>query len=183
MDGKGRFGVLGVASPDPVMSILGPVGLAAAAGTALMVDMGQSLRSPARRTLADIAADGPRLDELAPGRQGVAFISAGELAAEQAAELIVRLSRHWPAVVIRTGASGWDGPTVPLIPLYPGWLAPDHAGAAVWQSVPGGGTPPGPGPVLPNPGRATTIRVLAGGLPRRGRWVRAWLQAWEMPWA
>lgn len=183
MDGKGRFGVLAVASPDPVLSVLGPVGLAAAAGTALVVDAGEGLRTPPGRTLADLAADGPRLEELAPGRRGVGFISAGGMAAAETAELVGRLSRHWPAVVVRTGVSSWDGPTVPLIPLYPGWLAPDHGGAAVWQSVPGGGRPPGPGPVLPIPGRAITSRILAGGLPHQGRWVRAWLQAWEMPWA
>lgn len=175
--------MLAVASPDPVMSILGPIGLAAAAGTALVVDMGVGLRVPARRTLADIAADGPRLDELAPGRRGIGFISSGELATEQTTELVMRLSRHWPAVVVRTGVAGWAGPTVPVIPLYPGWLAPDHVGAAVWQSIPGGGRPRGPGPVLPTPGRAMTRRMLTGGLPRRGRWVNAWRQAWEMPWA
>jgi hypothetical protein len=183
MDGKGRFGVLAVASSDPVMSLLGPIGLAAAAGTALVVDMGRGVRIPPRRTLADIATDGPRLAELAPGRRGVAFVSAHGLAAGQVAELVGRLSMHWPAVVIRIGDSAWEGPTVPLIPLYPGWLAPDHEGAAVWQSMPGGSRPPGPGPVLPNPGRVMIARVLGGGLPRRDRWVRAWLQAWEMPWA
>lgn len=175
--------MLAVASPDPVMSLLGPIGLAASAGTALVVDMGSGLRTPRRRTLADLVADGPRLEELAPGRRGVAFVSAGGLAPGPAAELVGRLSRHWPAVVIRVGVSGWEGPTVPILPLYPGWLAPDHAGAAVWQTVPGGGRPPGPGPVLPPLGRAMTVRMLAGGLPRRDRWVRAWLQVWEMPWA
>lgn len=183
MDGKGRFGVLAVASPDPVMSLLGPIGLAAAAGTALVVDMGTGVRTPRGRTLADLAVDGPRLEELAPGRRGVAFMSARGLAPDQVATLVGRLSRHWPGVVVRTGGAVWDGPTVPVLPLYPGWLAPDHEGAAVWQSVPGGSRPPGPGPVLPNPGRAMIARVLAGGLPGRGRWVRAWLPVWEMPWA
>lgn len=183
MDGKGRFGVLAVTSPDPVMSVLGPIGLAASAGTALVVDLGEGLRIPRRRTLADVAAEGPRLEELAPGRRGVAFMSGGGLALKEAAELVERLGRHWPALVVRVGASGWDGPVVPVIPLYPGWLAPDHAGAAVWQAVPGGGRPPGPGPLLPSPGRSTTRRVLAGGMPASGRWVKAWLQVWRLPWA
>lgn len=171
-----------MASPDPVMSLLGPIGLAAAAGTALVIDMGTGVNIPSTRTLADIAAEGPRLEELSPGRRGVAFISAGGLAVDQVAELVSRLSVHWPAVVVRAGTA-WEGPTVPVLPLLPGWLTPDHEGAAVWQSVPGGSRPPGPGPVLPSPGRAMIARVLGGGLPRRDRWVRAWQQVWMMPWA
>lgn len=175
--------MLAVASPDPVMSLLGPIGLAASVRTALVVDMGSGLQLPRRRTLADIAADGPRLEELAPGRPGVAFVSAGGLAPEAVGALVGRLARHWPAVVVRPGPSGWDGPTAPLFPLYPGWLAPDHGGAAVWQSVPGGSRPPGPGPVLPSLHRAATGRMLAGGLPRLDRWVRAWREVWTLPWA
>lgn len=175
--------MLAVASSDPVMSLLGPIGLAAAVGTALVVDMGVGLHLPRSRTLADIASDGPRLEELAPGRPGVAFVSAGGLAPDSARPLVDRIARHWPAVVVRAGPSGWDGPTAPLFPLYPGWLAPDHGGAAVWQRVPGGSNPSGPGPVLPSLRRAATDRMLAGGLPRLDRWVRAWREVWTLPWA
>ncbi len=175
--------MLAVASADPVMSLLGPIGLAASVGTALIVDMGLGLHLPRSRTLADIAADGPRLEELAPGRTGVAFVSAGGLAPESVVGLVHRLARHWPAVVVRASPSGWDGPTAPLFPLYPGWLAPDHGGAAVWQRVPGGSSPPGPGPVLPSLRRAAAERMLAGGLPRLDRWVRAWREVWTLPWA
>lgn len=184
MDGKGRTaGVLAVACTDPVMSVLGPIGLAASAGTALVVDLGEGLRRSATRTLADIAHDGARLSELAPGRRGVAVVAAGGLSTEAVTEIVSRLARHWPAVVIRPGTDRWDGPTAPLIPLYPGWLSPQHDGAAVWQRVPGGSRPTGPGPVLPPPGRGLIQRVLSGGLPGRRRWVRAWEPVWELPWA
>lgn len=184
MEGKGRApGVLAVTSPDPVMSVLGPIGLAAAAGTALIVDLDEGLRRPRTRSLADIAADGARLSELAPGRRGVALVSSGELPPETVVEVVARLSLHWPAVVIRPGPWGWEGPTVPLIPLYPGWLAPSHIGAAVWQRVPGGAAPPATGPVLPAPGAGLVRRMLAGGLPGRSRWTRAWAAVWELPWA
>lgn len=184
MDGKGRTaGVLAVACADPVMSVLGPIGLAAAAGTALIVDLGQGWRRPTARTLADIATDGARLSELAPGRRGVAVVSSGGLPPEVATEMVERLARHWPAIVIRPGAEGWDGPTAPLIPLYPGWLTPEHDGAAVWQRLPGGSRPVGPGPMLPPPGRRLIQRMLSGSLPGRRRWVRAWESVWELPWA
>ena len=43
MEGVGRLGVLGVESPDPVLSLFGALGLGAAAGTALIVDMARGL--------------------------------------------------------------------------------------------------------------------------------------------
>lgn len=175
--------MLAVASSDPVLSVLGPIGLATAAGTALIVDLGDELLRPRTRNLADIAAEGARLSELAPGRRGVAMISSGGLSPDSVPELVARLALHWPAVVIRPGAWVWEGPTVPLIPLYPGWLAPSHIGAAVWQRVRGGISPPAAGPVLPTPGAAMVRRMLAGGLPGRSRWVRAWGPVWELAWA
>jgi len=184
MDGKGRAGgVLAVASSDPVLSVLGPIGLASVAGTALIVDLDDELHRPRTRSLADMAAEGARLSELAPGRRGVAMVSSGGLSPDLVPELVARLAHHWPAVVIRPGAWRWDGPTVPLIPLYPGWLAPAHIGAAVWQRVPGGVAAPAAGPVLPAPGPAMVRRMLGGGLPGRNRWVRAWGPVWELPWA
>lgn len=175
--------MLAVACVDPVLSVLGPIGLAAAAGTALIVDLAGGLRRATTRTLADIASDGARLSELAPGRRGVAVVASGGLPLDVVTEIVSRLAAHWPAVVIRPGIDGWEGPTAPLVPLYPGWLTPEHRGAAVWQRVPGGSTPTGPGPVLPPPGRGLIQRMLRGDLPARRRWVRAWEPVWELPWA
>lgn len=175
--------MLAVASADPVMSLLGPIGLAASVGTALIVDLGSGSKTLQARTLADIAEDGPRLDELAPGRSGVAMISAGALSLESAAIWVERLAAHWPAIVIRPGPHAWPGPTVPLVPLYPGWLAPAPVGAAVWQPVPGGSRPSGSGPVLPALGAGLARRMLGGSLPVRSRWVRSWAVVWDLPWA
>ena len=59
MEGVGRRGVLGVESPDPVLSLFGALGLGAAAGTALIVDMTRGVGTD--RTLADLLEDGPAL--------------------------------------------------------------------------------------------------------------------------
>lgn len=181
MVGKGSSGVLGVHSSDPVLSVIAPLGLAAAAGTCLYVDLLGGLETP--RTLADLAADGPRLDELSPGRRGVAMLAAGPVGGDEAEELIYRLATRWPAVVVRASPESWSGGTVPVHPLLPGFAAPHAPGAAVWQSVPGGSSPPGPGPVLPRVSSRVVRELLAARLPVRSRWVRAWERVWELPWA
>lgn len=183
MVGRGSARVLAVTSNDPVLSLLAPIGLAASAGTALVVDLAGGLHVPSARTLADIAAEGPRLDELSPGRAGVAFVTSGSITLGEAGEMVDQLATRWPAVVVRSDGDGWPGPTVPVRALYPGWLAPSAESAAVWQPMAHGSRPPGPGPVLPRVGRGTVRRLLSGRLPSRSRWVRAWKQVWGMPWA
>lgn len=183
MVGKGRHPILGVWSPDPVLSMVAPVGLAASVGTALVVDL-VSTPNGGARTLADIVAEGPKLDELSPARTGVALLAGGRVALEPALEIIDRLGRNWPALVIRLSGPTRDVASVPVIPLYPGKLAPAAAPAAgVWQPVSGGSEPPGPGPVMPSLRAGTVRRILTGQLPRRSRWVSAWRPIWEMPWA
>jgi len=182
MSGKGRHRILAVASPDPLLSLVASIGLAVATGTALVVDLDCS-SSKAGRTLADIVAEGPRLEELSPGRRGVALLGGGPVATEVAAETVERLAARWPAVVVRAGNTAWPGPTVPVIPLYPGWLAPTGTEVAVWQPLGTGSVPPGPGPVLPSLRRPLIHHLLHGRLPGHSRWIRAWGQVWEMPWA
>jgi hypothetical protein len=182
MSGKGRHRVLAVASPDPLLSLVASIGLAGAIGTALVVDLGRSNPKDGR-TLADIVAEGPRLEELSPGRRGVALLGVGPVATEVAAETLERLAARWPAVVVRVANTPWPGPTVPVIPLYPGWLAPTGPEVAVWQPLGTGSAPPGPGPVLPGLRRSLVHHLLHGRLPDRHRWIRAWSQVWEMPWA
>jgi len=181
--GRERFRVLGVRSSDPVMSVVGPMGLATAAGTALLVDLADQLGAGSVRTLADLAAQGPRLDELSPGRTGVAVIRAGRLEAADSIILIEQLAKRWPAVVVRVVEPGWPGPVVPVHPLYPGWLSPTTVEPAVWQSFPWSTRPPGPGPVLPRLRSSEVRRMVKGGLPTRGRWLKTWERVWEMPWA
>jgi hypothetical protein len=180
--GRERSRVLAVRCADPVLSVLAPVGLAATRGTALVVDLVGEMGSGGR-TLADMAKDGPRLEELSPGRPGVALLGSGHLSLDDVVALVDDFATRWPAVVVRAGTSDWPGPTVPVWALYPGWLAPMTREPAVWQKLPAGPPPPGPGPVLPLLGSGVVRRVLSGGLPGHGRWVRAWRQVWELPWA
>lgn len=183
MEGVGRRGVIGVESPDPVLSLFGALGLGAAAGTALIVDMTRGQSVSTDRTLADLLEDGPTLHELSPARSGVAVIAAGPVDEVAGLQLIERLSANWPAVVVRCSAGVWPGPTVPVRPLLPGLLLPTEFIPAVWQTVVGGVRPAGPGPVLPRLGLRTARNMLAGRLPSRGRWLGVWDKVWGMPWA
>lgn len=183
MDGKGRSRVLAVRSPDPVLSVVAPLGLAATLTTCLVVDLIDDLRLSTTRTLSDIAADGPRLEELSPGRPGVALIAAGPIGVEDAEGVIAQLALRWPAVVVRVGTGSWPGPTVPVVPIFPGLLAQTRAETAVWQPVGAYHDPPGPGPLLPRLRSGLARRLLAGQMPGRTRWVRAWRPVWELPWA
>ncbi|MEA1901942.1 MAG: hypothetical protein U9N56_00280 [Actinomycetota bacterium] len=178
--GKGSSRVLAVQSPDPVLATIAPFALALAAGTALVVDFERS----GPRSLAELEADGPRLEELAPGRSGVAVLPGGRIDLGVAVDLVHRLGDSWPAVVVRPpAAGGWPGVTVPVLPLYPGRLGPREQIAAVWQPIGSGSRPPGPGPVLPRLGRRTIGALLDGRVPPRSRWVKAWTPVWGLPWA
>ncbi|MGD2043985.1 MAG: hypothetical protein PVJ28_10075 [Acidimicrobiia bacterium] len=136
-----------------------------------------------RRTLHDIATDGPTLAEMSPGRQGIAMVRGGGVDNHVADRVIEELAGRWPAIVVRTA---WDEsvyPTVPAIPLYPGRLLPaPDVSHCVWQPVGTGSEAPAPGPILPRLRSGTLRRLLTGHLPRRSRWIAAWRPVWEMPW-
>lgn len=183
MVGKGRHPILGVWSADPVLSTVAPIGLAASVGTALIVDL---VSTPAGgvRTLADIAAEGPKLSELSPARTGIAWLAGGRVTTDSAFEILDQLGRNWPALVVRIPEPSRAIAGVPVIPLYPGKLAPTPPSTpGVWQPIRGGSEPPGPGLVLPVLRAGTVRRLLSGQLPRRSRWLTAWRPVWEMPWA
>ncbi len=175
--------MLAIAAPDPVMSVIAPVGLAASVGTALIIDHIGASEARSTRTLADTAAEGPRLDEISPGRPGVARIIAGPLDAAETLAAAESLATRWPAVVVRAADSDWPGPLVPIHVLYGPAPQTWKEGAAVWQSLATGHKPPGPGPVLPPLKPAAVRQILRGWMPRPGRWIRAWRPVWEMPWA
>ena len=181
--GPGRYGILGVESSDPVLSLLSALGLAQTVGTALVIDMRRDLLVHGDRTLADVAAEGPSIGELSPGRSGVALMSSGPLAPGECRSVIEALGLNWPAIVIRCDRGHWEGPTVPVRPLLHGLLRPVETSAAVWQPVSAGVRPSGPGPVLPRLGGSLTRHLLAGRVARRSRWVRAWGPVWGLPWA
>lgn len=183
MVGKGRHSVLAVRSPDPVLSLVGAVGLAAAAGTGLVIDL-LTDRAGDRRTLRELATDGPSLAELSPSRRGVALLRGGGVDEQSGLDIIGRLAERWPAVAVRVDLSELPFPIVPAIPLYPsGLLPPPTETHCVWQPVGVGSNPPGPGPVLPRLRPSTLRQMLSLQIPRRSRWVDAWAPVWEMPWA
>lgn len=183
MVGKGRHQVLGLWSPDPVLSVVAAIGLAASVRTALVVDLASNGRRQGR-SLADLASEGPALAELSPGRSGVAYLPGGEVDSAAAISLIDQFLRHWPAVVVRVPTTGHPVATIPVIPLFPGRFSPVPVPArGVWQPVSGGAAPPGPGPVLPRLRVGVVRCLLAGQLPRHSRWMSAWEPVWEMPWA
>jgi len=182
MVGKGRHSILGACSVDPVLSFVGPIGLAASVGTGLVVDLVSAAR-PGARSLRDIAADGPALAELSPGRRGVALLVGDDLPPSEAVDILERLAARWPAVTVRVTGHDWPFPVVPVIPLYPGRFLAQEVPAGVWQPVGAQSTPRGPGPVLPRLRPGALRRLLTGQLPRRSRWIAAWRPVWDMPWA
>lgn len=178
-----RFGIIGVESADPVLSLVSALGLGQVAGTALVVDLCRDLSIDSGRTLADIAVDGPSVEELSPGRSGVGLLASGPLPLSECALVIETLAAAWPAVVIRCRRGEWDGPTVPVRVLLPGLLRPVVLSPAVWQPVVAGARPSGPGPTLPRLRGALIRRLLSGRADPRAKWVRAWAPVWGMPWA
>jgi hypothetical protein len=175
--------VLGIYSDDAVLAWVGPIGLALAAGTSLIVDVRPDFRSRSG-TLADLMAEGPRLNDLSPGRRGVAHIAAGAMESNDLYGAIDMLAGRWPSVVIRSdGGRLWQGPTVPYRPVLPGMLMERLPSPSAWQPASGAGIRTLPGPVLPRLGRRSVIAMLEGRLPVARRWVRAWQPIWDMPWA
>ncbi|HSJ85193.1 MAG TPA: hypothetical protein VLA91_15435 [Acidimicrobiia bacterium] len=178
-----RFGVLGVTSADPVLSLLSALGLGQTAVTALVIDLCRDLNLPGARTLSDLAAEGPALSELSPGRSGVGLLAAGPMTVEEMRPAIEALAVNWPAIVIRCHPGQWAGPVVPVRPLLPGLLQSVEQSPAVWQPLASGSRPTGPGPVLPRLRGSLARRMLSGASAHRARWVTAWAPIWGMPWA
>lgn len=185
-----RHRVLGVrCGTDPVLHALAPLGLAAARGTALVVDLDRDAPSyPGSNSLASLVISQPRLDDLRPRRSGVAVLANGSASPTETAEVVEALVSGWPAVVFRLGDSCdfppslAETPVIPVAPLLPGFLHPSVTGPAVYQSMSAGPPPRVGGLLLPPLGRSHVHRMLGGmGFPPR-RWVRAWERAWYLPW-
>jgi len=181
--------VLAVWTPeDGLLGALAPLGLAAASGTCLVVDLDPfGPQYPGVRSLADLASDGPRLADLEPEHRGVALLRNGGIPASEAGDVIEALAARWPRTVLRLPPRpAPDGLRIPLVPvrlLVPGGLRPAPVGPAVYQATPHPMPLPGPGLRLPVPRRATTAALLTGRMPAVGdRWVRAWRPVWEGPW-
>lgn len=174
-----RGHVLGLSAEDPVLRWVGPIGMALSVGTALIVDLSHC---GGGRTLADISTEGPRLEELSPGRSGVATISAGPLSVESIGETVALLAESWPAVVVRSDGLRWPGAQVPYLGALPGVLATDHSGPAVWQLASGARHESLKGVVMPHLSSRAMRAMLEGRNPTQRRWVGAWRRVWSLPW-
>jgi hypothetical protein len=179
--------ILGIRTEtDSVLSVLAPLGLAAAADeTSLLIDLDPSGPAyPSRRSLADLVSDGPTRAELTPGAQGMAVLRNGGVEWSDAVETVERLTASWSSITLRIGLAdtGLPWPVIPVVPLLPGFLTSVDGRPAIWQASERGQVAPGPGPVLPPLGRRAIYQLLEMRSIPRGRWVRGWRQVWELPW-
>jgi len=177
---------LAIWSPeDGVLGAVGPLALATAAGTALVVDLDPGgPRYRGAGSLARLVADGPRRSDLEPTRRGVAVLANGGIEPAAAEEVLIALVDGWPAVVFRLPAShrGGDG-AIPVLPLVPGNLIAGVGSPAVYQRSGWRVDAPGPGVVLPRPRRATLGALLTGAAPApKDPWIGAWRQVWDRRW-
>jgi hypothetical protein len=170
---------------DEVLGVVAPLALAAAAGTALVVDLdpGGPLY-PGDVTLADLVDDGPTRTDLTPSRRGVAVMRNGGVEPGAAEEVLRALVDGWPAVVLRMPAAHVGGSgAIPILPLVPGRALRRFPGPVVYQrSAWRVGVPDGT-LVLPRPRAGTIAALLEGRMPPPGdRWIRAWRKVWDRPW-
>ncbi len=165
------------------MGIIGPLGAAAAVGTALVIDI--DMHGPpyaSSFSLADLVADGPTRSQLEPTQQGPAVLRNGGVGPEEAAEVLSALIERWPNVVLRCPPStGASSQAIALLPLLPEPFTPTVAGRTVYQATRISSPRTDRGPVLPVP-RTETVKALLNGVrpSPRDRWVRAFRQVWEM---
>ncbi|MDJ0953563.1 MAG: hypothetical protein QNJ81_07785 [Acidimicrobiia bacterium] len=174
-----------VCETDGVLGIVAPLALAAAATTALVVDLDPAgPRYPGPGSLAELVEQGPRLDDLVPGRSGVAVLRNGGIEATDAGDVVAALARGWPNVVLRLprGGGNISLPVVPVIPLLPGGMTPKSDRPAVYQRLGWHEQAPGPALTMPTPARGTVAALLEGRMPAASRWISAWKQVWGMPW-
>lgn len=173
---------------DGLLGALAPLGLALAAGTALVVDLDPlGPHYPGSTSLADLATEGPRRADLSPSRRGVAVLRNGGVAPGEAGEVVAALLAGWERVVLRLPPRPAPAPgPVPVVSvrlLIPGGLFPQDRRPAVYQATRAAMRLPGSGVRLPLPGTGTVAALLAGRRPAAGdRWVRAWRRVWEAPW-
>lgn len=174
---------LAIWSPeDAVLGAVAPLGLAAAAGTALVVDLDPAgPRYPGSGSLAELVADGPRRSDLGPDRRGVAVLANGGVDPSEARTVVDALVDGWPAVVLRLPADhAGGGGAVPIVPLVPGSLFGGYGSEAVFQRAGWRVAAPDGAVVLPRPRRSTIAMLLTGAVPPPGdRWVASWRALWE----
>ncbi len=176
---------------DSVLSVVAPLGLAAAApeGPVLVVDLDPSGPAyPGPRSLAELVEEGPRRADLTPPSLSsgprVAILRNGGVRSDRVIEVVEALAQGWPRLVMRIAGdappSPW--PVVPVIPLLPGILSPTTSRGAVWQATRMTDVAPGPGPLLPPLSRSSLTALLRVRWQPSNRWVSAWRPVWGLAW-
>jgi hypothetical protein len=170
---------------DGLLSVLAPIGMAAAMGTGLIVDLDPDGPDYGGATsLADLVEHGPRRDHLRPTNRGLAVLSNGGIRPAEAAPIVDALLDGWPTVVLRSAEDrGLFAPVVPVYPLLPGLLARDPGRFCVFQETGFSAAKQCEGIVIPRPRSRMIRRLLSGVLPAGSRWIRAWRQVWDHSWA
>ncbi len=174
-----RIAVL-VVPDDRILGRLAPIGMGAAAGTCLVVDLADRIGyRGAATTLGALRTSGFHRSHLQPGREGVAIVSRGDLAIDEALDVTSELVRRWPATVIRMPALDVASPRRPIVvrPFLPE-LEAESPERVVWQRLSLGQQPPGPS--LPPISRGRAQQILRGAVSSRWRWVRSWAQIWRL---
>ncbi len=156
---------------DGLLSVVAPLGAAAAVGTAVVVDLAADA-PPLRgqRTVADLIAEGPSADDLTPRQGRVAVLPLGDADPGDADPVVRALARTWPFVVVRAGT----GTAIEVAPLF-GPVTP------AWVHQPTGfvPTPKGLSGIVLPPLPVRTARALLAGRTAGGRWVSAWRRVWS----
>lgn len=168
---------------DAILDVAVPLGLAVAAGTAIVVDADPSgPRLGDGATLAQLVARGPTRADLEPPSSGPAFLSNGGIDVGEASEVIAALAARWPALILRCapGVHKPDG-AITFAPLLPEPWGRAYPGRVVFQRSPMSPAIDPGHPVLPRPRRATIAALLAGRRPvRRDRWIKALGAVWGL---
>ncbi len=170
-----------------MLGALAPLGLAIAAGSALVIDLDTGgPRYPGDRSLADLVADGPRRADLET-RPGIAVLRNGGVTPAEAGVVVQALLAAHPTVVLRLPPrprpTAVPFPVIPVRLLVPGDCFPTQDRPAVYQATPLLARLPTEGVRLPIPSPATVAALLRGRRPQpRDRWISAWRGAWRFPW-
>ena len=169
---------LAVRSSDPVLHHIAALGLAAAAGRCLVVDLDESAPRYTNRTLRDLVDNGIRAVHL-ESRPGVAVLGNGGISFADAAGTIDRLLENWGRMVVRDGGTPHPFRTLSVEPLLPDPFdleRVDVVQATEW------GQQSADRPTLPPLRRHQIRSILGGTIEPRWRWVRAWQTVWSRPW-
>jgi hypothetical protein len=176
--------VLATWSPrDALLDAIVPLGLASAAGTALVVDLDPAGPSwSGSFTLADLVRRGPTRDELVPSRRGPAVLANGGIEADEAADVVSALTDRWPAVVLRCPPNvPCPAGAIAVLPLLPEPFALSAEPPVVYQrSRLSPRVKPQP-LILPPPSRRTVAALLSSRQPLTpDRWIRALRTIWSL---